>query len=114
MYDASAKEHGPSLNSCLYTGPKFDQQIMDILMTFRTHKVALTADIEKAFLMVAMSPLDRDVLRFLWIDDISKSQPEVCVMRFARVVFGVTSSPFLLNATIRHHLERFCPHNQSW
>ena len=43
-------------------------------------------------------------LWFLWIDDILKDNPQLVVMRFARVVFGVNSSPFLLNATIRHHL----------
>jgi len=32
VYDASAKSTGPSLNDCLYTGPKFDQRIMDILL----------------------------------------------------------------------------------
>ena len=53
VYDASAKSTGPSLNDCLHTGPKFDQRILDILLRFRTHKVALTADIEKAFLMVS-------------------------------------------------------------
>ena len=106
VYDASARSNGPSLNDCLYTGPKFDQRIMDILLRFRTHRVALTADIEKAFLMVSMSERDRDVLRFLWFDDLTKEPPGVCVLRFARVVFGVSSSPFLLNATIRHHLEK--------
>ena len=46
------------------------------------------------------------------MDDITKSEPEPMDLRFTRVVFGVTSSPFLLNATIRHHLEKFtstCP-----
>ena len=79
---------------------------MDILLRFRTHRVALTADIEKAFLMVTMSERDRDVLQFLWFDDLTKEPPGVCVLRFAQVVFGVSSSPFLLNATIRHHLEK--------
>ena len=65
VYDASAKSKGPSLNDCLYTGPKFDQRIMDIWLRFHTHQVALTADIEKAFLMVSKSEKDRDVLWFL-------------------------------------------------
>ena len=107
VYDASAKTSGPSLNECLYAGPKFDQHILDILLRFRLHKTALAADIEKAFLMVSVTPGDRDVLRFLWVDDIRKKLPEVLVLRFTRVVFGVSSSPFLLNATIRHHVEKY-------
>ena len=34
VYDASAKINGPSLNDCLYTGPKFGQKIMDIIIRF--------------------------------------------------------------------------------
>ena len=79
VYDASARSDGPSLNNCLYTGPKFDQRIMDILQRFRTYKVALVADIEKAFLMVSMSEGDRDILRFLWIDDVLKDKPSTCI-----------------------------------
>ncbi|MBA4719446.1 MAG: hypothetical protein HRO68_10280 [Nitrosopumilus sp.] len=109
VYDASAKVGGPSLNDCLFTGPKFDQKILDLLLRFRTYPVALTADVEKAFLMVSVSENDRDVLRFLWVDDVSKADPEIQVVHFARVMFGVSSSPFLLmiNATIDHHLKAF-------
>ena len=39
------------MNDCLYKGPKFNQKIFDILLRFRVHKVAVTADIQKAFLM---------------------------------------------------------------
>jgi len=34
VYGASAKTNGPSLNGCLYTGSKFGQKIMDIIIRF--------------------------------------------------------------------------------
>lgn len=60
IYDASARSNGPSLNDCLYAGPTFGQNIMDILLRFRIHQVAVIGDIEKAFLMVSVSKEDRD------------------------------------------------------
>ena len=108
VYDASAKTDGkPSLNECLLVGPKFNQKIFDLLVRFRSHQIALTANIEKAFLMIAVEEADRDVLRFLWVNDIDDEEVTIRPLRFTRVVFGVCSSPFLLNSTIRYHLEQY-------
>ena len=106
VYDASARSSGPSLNDCLYTGPKFDWSIFDILLHFRLQRVALTGDIEKAFLMVSVNDRDRDSLR-LWSANPSVESAELITLRFTRVVFGVSASPFLLNATINHHMETY-------
>ena len=43
-------------------GPKFHQLILDLLILFRSYKVTLIADVEKAFLMIAVDEKDRDVL----------------------------------------------------
>ena len=69
VYDPFAKSNGPSLNDCLHVGPKFNQKINELLFRFRSYPVALVADIEKAFLMISVDPNDRDVLRFLWVED---------------------------------------------
>ena len=77
VYDASAKSDGASLNDCLHAGPALSQGIFDIMLRFRNHKVALVGEIEKAFLMVHITESDNGVLRFLWIDDVNKSQPHL-------------------------------------
>ena len=71
VYDGSAKlnESEPSLNECLQTGPNLIPKLFDVLLRFRAHPIAITADIEKAFLMIGVAPKDRDVLRFLWFQD---------------------------------------------
>ena len=107
VYDASARSSGPSLNDCLYTGPKFNQRILEILLRFRSYPIGFIADIEKAFLMISVNPRDRDVLRFLWVRDPFSKDPELVALRFTRVIFGVSASPFLLNATIKHHIDSY-------
>ena len=109
VYDASCRDKTTktSLNDCLHVGPSLSPLIFDILVRFRDTRVAIVGDIEKAFLNIEVGPADRDCLRFLWINDIHAKEPEVIVLRFNRVVFGVNSSPFILNAVLRHHLSSF-------
>ena len=76
-------------------------------MKFRCFKFALVGDIEKAFLIVGVDAADRDALRFLWVQDPFAKEPKVEVKRFTRLVFGVSSSPFLLNATLKYHLNKY-------
>ena len=107
VFDASSKEgkRGTSLNDCLHVGPSLTPMLFEILIRFREHNVALVGDIEKAFLNVEIDPTDRDSLRFLWVrEDGGELSP--IVYRFNRMVFGVNSSPFLLNAVIRYHLDK--------
>ena len=108
VYDGSAKTGAsPSLNDCLYTGPNLEQSIFSILIKFRVHPVAMAADVEKAFLMVSVHPQDRDALRFLWVNNTQDENPEPIHLRFTRVTFGVNASPFLLKATIEHHIRTY-------
>ena len=109
VYDASSKEgkKGVSLNDCLHVGPALSPMLYDILIRFRAQRVAVVGDIEKAFLNIEVSEGDRDSLRFLWVKDVSKQEVQPVLYRFCRVVFGVNCSPFLLNATLRHHLDSF-------
>ena len=108
VFDASAKTNdNPSLNDCLHKGPQLTPLIYDILLRFRCFAIALTADIEKAFLQIGIVDKDKDYLRFLWFNDVFADEPIIVCNRFARVIWGVTSSPFLLNGTVRKHTNKY-------
>ncbi|XP_018403171.1 PREDICTED: uncharacterized protein LOC108780081 [Cyphomyrmex costatus] len=103
VFDASAKtKDSPSLNQCLETGLNLLELIPAMLHRFRERKIGVSADIAKAFLQISITQSDTDVLRFLWWD----TQGNIITYRHRRVVFGVSSSPFLLAATIELHIER--------
>ena len=104
VYDGSAKAIGDeySLNDCLLTGPNSIPKLFNILVQFRWNPVAITADIEKAFLMISIKPNDHNYLRFLWIKDFSKSQSELVHLCFTHLVFGLQSSPAVLGAIINY------------
>ena len=104
VFDGSATDqNGLSINDALYTGPKLQNDIVDILIRFRTHQVALTADISKAFLQIQLSEEDKDSCRFF----LPTENGSLRVMRFRRLPFGLNSSPFILNGTLKVHLSKY-------
>ena len=100
VFDCSAKSHnGKSLNDMLATGPSLNPEISVVLLRFRRWPIALSGDVKQAFLQLYVTPIERDTHRFLL-----KDGNNIVHYRFNRVPFGNTSSPFLLNATVRYHL----------
>ena len=76
-----------------FSGPSLLPDLVAVLLRWRRWPVALSGDVTKAFLQLLVRPQDRDVLRFLLLIGTT-----VTHCRFTRVPFGITSSPFLLNA----------------
>ena len=110
VFDPSAKtREGLSLNQQLLTGPNLLPKLAGVLLRIRTYSLLLICDIEKAFLQIALRESDRDATRFLWVHDINKPPKgdNLRILRFSRVPFGFVSSPFLLIATVIHHLNKY-------
>ncbi|XP_065665416.1 uncharacterized protein LOC136086850 [Hydra vulgaris] len=113
VFNASATNSGPSQNDCLHSGPSLITLLNGVLILFRVNKIALIADIEKAFLNISISEKHRDFIRFLWYENINNldiknlKNHKLETYRLCRVLFGVTSSPFLLSATLIKHAERY-------
>ena len=81
-----------------------------ILIRFRLHKIALVADIEKAFHHLGLQTSQRDVTRLCWLSDCTNlvtDKINIQGYRFCLIPFGVISSPFLLGATIEAHLDKY-------
>ena len=102
VYDASARSAGLlSLNDALEKGPNLLPLLWGILLRFRVGHIAVVGDLEKAFLQIKLCDKERNVCCFLW----KPPNGHTVTYRLTRVFFGATSSPFLLQVVLKHHLE---------
>ncbi|KAL4126593.1 hypothetical protein QTP88_010805 [Uroleucon formosanum] len=93
VFDASAKcGRGPSLNDCLFPGPKLQQDIVDILTRFRVHKHVFTTDICKMYRQVLILPKYRKFQHILW-----RASPHDKLLEYElnTVTYGVNCAPYL-------------------
>ncbi len=96
VFDGSARTtSGVSLNDLLLPGPALLPLITDILLTFRFHQVAFSADIGKMFREIQLDPSERNFHWFLLRDNDGKVKDYI-------MLFGVKSSPFLANSILQH------------
>ena len=94
VFDASTHvKNEPCLNDILEPGPSLIPLILDILLRFRTGKIALIADMKQEFLQINISKEHKALLRFIWFER-DHFNEKLVTYRFKRVVFGLICSLF--------------------
>ena len=91
------KKHSFSSWSITRTFTAVHFLLVDVLLRFRQHKVALTTDVSRMYRAVLLSKEQRDLHRFVWRED--PHQP-VKDYRMARLTFGVPASSFAANMAL--------------
>ena len=105
VFDASAKSsNGVSLNDTLLVGPTIHPPLIDVLLRFRLHRIALTADVSKMYRAVELTPTDRDLHRFVWRNNV---KDPLIDYRMTRVTFGVSASSFAANMAVKQNAVDF-------
>ena len=101
VFDASAKSaNGISLNDLLLVGLTVHSPLIDVLLRFRLHHVALTADVSKMYRAIELVPSDRDLHRFVWRRTSEEPLQDYCM---TRVTFGVSTSSFAANMSLKQN-----------
>ncbi|XP_061886479.1 uncharacterized protein LOC133637538 [Entelurus aequoreus] len=100
VFDSSAQFEGMSLNDALLSGPNLNNSLLGVLVRFRKHKVAITADIQQMFYCFLVREDCRDVLRFVWHKD-NNPKNDIVDYRMCVHVFGNSPSPAVATYGLR-------------
>ena len=96
-------------NDSLLPAPYLLPLLYSILIHFYINKYALVANIKQAFLQICLYEEHHVFVHFLWHKDVQTNLSKIIITQFQSVVFRATSSPFLLNATTKNHLDKYLP-----
>jgi hypothetical protein len=99
--DGAAKCHGVCLNDELLAGPDLLNRLVGILLRFRRHKVALSANIKGFFHQVYMRKDDSPAFRFYWFED--ETMESLVEYEMVVHLFGAKSSQFVATYVLRYH-----------
>ncbi|GFW47071.1 uncharacterized protein TNCV_55251 [Trichonephila clavipes] len=89
--------NGLSLNSIQYNGGLVQNDLFTIMIKFREHPYAFTADVKMMYRMILIHESQQPLLRILW-----KESPEDPVKTFEMktVTYGTVSAPFSATRTL--------------
>ncbi|XP_062541543.1 uncharacterized protein LOC134209562 [Armigeres subalbatus] len=99
VFDGSAKTStGSSLNDSLLTGPVIQDDLLDLMIRFRKHTVALVADVAKMYRQVRIHPDDTPLQRILW-----RSAPTspIQIFELQTVTYGLSPSSFIATRVLK-------------
>ena len=98
VLNGAAQFHGASLNKSLLTSTDLLQNLIYVLLRFRQHPYAVSADIEGMFLQVGVLPSGQPSLRFLWRE---YPTTNVVVYQYTRHKFGAKDLPTCANYALQ-------------
>lgn len=99
VFDASRKSSNhKSLNDNLMVGPTLQQDMSAIIMRWRKHKIAFTADIEKMYRQIWVNDEHTNLQRIIWRNTPKEKLREY---KLLTVTYGTSCAPYLAIKTLQ-------------
>ncbi|XP_063919435.1 uncharacterized protein LOC135134639 [Zophobas morio] len=99
---SSSDPNGTTLNQQLLPGPKLQKDLSHILMNFRLHAIAVTADIQQMYTQIWLNPKQRYLQHIFWRPDPASNVQEY---ELKTVTYGLAPSAYLAQRVLLQLVE---------
>ncbi|XP_063919415.1 uncharacterized protein LOC135134622 [Zophobas morio] len=99
---SSPDSNGTTLNQQLLPGPKLQKDLSHILMNFRLHAIAVTADIRQMYRQIWLNPKQRYLQHIFWRPDPASNVQEY---ELKTVTYGLAPSAYLAQRVLLQLVE---------
>ena len=96
-------KNGKSINQTVLSGCNLIKNLLSHIMRLRQGRYLVLSDIEKAFLRIKYLEEFGKYFKILYSENLNEAPK---LYKITAVLFGLVSSPFILNRTLLYHIER--------